>query len=52
MKAHLDHVGIAVSNLADSLKFFRDTLGLEVERPEEIASQRVRASGRNSCGDI
>ncbi len=43
MKAHLDHVGIAVGNLAESLEFFRDTLGLEVELAEEIASQRVRA---------
>ena len=43
MKAQLDHVGIAVGNLADSLKFFCDTLGLEVEPPEDIASQRVRA---------
>jgi methylmalonyl-CoA/ethylmalonyl-CoA epimerase len=43
MKVHLDHVGIAVGNLAESLGFFRDTRGLDVEPPEEIASQRVRA---------
>ena len=43
MKAHLDHVGIAVGDLAESLKFFCDTLGLEVAPPAEIASQRVRA---------
>jgi methylmalonyl-CoA/ethylmalonyl-CoA epimerase len=43
MKATLDHVGIAVSNLRDALSFYRDALGLEVETPEEIASQRVRA---------
>ena len=42
MKAILDHVGIAVSSLADALAFYRDTLGLEVEPPEEVVSQGVR----------
>ena len=43
MKAVLDHVGIAVASLDQALAFYRDVLGLEVEPPEEIASQRVRA---------
>jgi methylmalonyl-CoA epimerase len=43
MKAVLDHVGIAVENLAAALAFYRDALGLEIEAPEEVASQRVRA---------
>lgn len=43
MKAILDHVGIAVRNLDDALGFYRDALGLDVEWPEEVASQRVRA---------
>lgn len=43
MKAHLDHVGIAVSDLASSLGFFRDALGLEVHGVEEVGPQRVRA---------
>ena len=43
MKAVLDHVGIAVADLNAALAFFRDALGLEVEAPEEVASQRVRA---------
>lgn len=44
MKAVLDHVGIAVSDLSASLAFFKDVLGLHVEATEEIASQRVRAT--------
>jgi methylmalonyl-CoA epimerase len=44
MKAVLDHVGIAVSDLHASLAFFKDVLGLHVEASEEIASQRVRAT--------
>jgi LAO/AO transport system kinase len=39
----LDHIGIAVSNLDAALAFYRDALGLEVDAPEEVASQRVRA---------
>jgi catechol 2,3-dioxygenase-like lactoylglutathione lyase family enzyme len=43
MRVTIDHVGIAVSNLADALAFYRDALGLEVEPPEDVPSQRVRA---------
>jgi methylmalonyl-CoA epimerase len=43
MKAILDHVGIAVSDLSEALAFYRDALGLEIEPPEEVSSQRVRA---------
>jgi methylmalonyl-CoA/ethylmalonyl-CoA epimerase len=43
MKAVLDHIGIAVQDLNKALAFYRDALGLEVEEPEEVASQRVRA---------
>ena len=43
MKVTLDHVGIAVADLTQALAFYRDALGLEVETPEEVASQRVRA---------
>ncbi len=43
MKATLDHIGIAVADLSEALAFYRDALGLEIEAPEEVASQRVRA---------
>jgi methylmalonyl-CoA epimerase len=43
MKAYLDHIGIAVSDLGASLAFFRDALGLDVHGSEEVASQHVRA---------
>lgn len=43
MKAVLDHVGIAVKDLAAALAFYRDALGLEIDAPEDVASQRVRA---------
>jgi methylmalonyl-CoA/ethylmalonyl-CoA epimerase len=43
MKATLDHIGIAVANLEEALRFYRDALGLEIEAPEDVPSQRVRA---------
>ena len=43
MKCTVDHIGIAVASLADALAFYRDELGLEVEAPELVASQGVRA---------
>lgn len=41
--ARLDHVGIAVADVQSALAFYRDALGLAVEAPEDVASQRVRA---------
>ncbi len=43
MKAILDHVGIAVGDLDSALRFYRDALGLEVQPPEDVPSQQVRA---------
>jgi methylmalonyl-CoA epimerase len=43
LKARLDHIGIAVSNVEQALAFYRDALGLHVDPPEEVRSQRVRA---------
>lgn len=43
MKVQLDHVGIAVADIAEALAFYRDALGLEVDAPEEVGSQKVRA---------
>ncbi|MCC7240568.1 MAG: methylmalonyl-CoA epimerase [Acidobacteria bacterium] len=43
MRVWLDHVGVAVGELAPALAFFRDVLGLHVESPEEVTSQHVRA---------
>jgi methylmalonyl-CoA/ethylmalonyl-CoA epimerase len=43
MKAVLDHVGIAVEDLNAALDFYRGVLGFDVEVPEDVPSQRVRA---------
>lgn len=43
MKAFLDHIGIAVTDLSAALAFYRDALGLDVEGSEDVAVQQVRA---------
>ncbi len=43
MKAILDHVGIAVQDIQQALAFYADALGLEVEAPEDVVTERVRA---------
>ena len=43
MRAVLDHIGIAVQDVDKALAFYRDALGLEVEAPEEVVAQHVRA---------
>lgn len=43
MKATVDHIGIAVESLDDALAFYRDGLGLEIDEPEAVPSQQVRA---------
>ncbi len=44
MKATLDHVGIAVRDLNEALRFFRDVLGLQVSQTEFVSDQQVRVT--------
>ncbi len=43
MRCQIDHIGVAVAGLDQALSFYRDVLGLEIEPPETIATQQVRA---------
>ncbi|MEM1622951.1 MAG: methylmalonyl-CoA epimerase [Sulfolobales archaeon] len=38
----IDHVGIAVKNLDEAVKFYRDVLGLELVKIEEVPEEKVR----------
>jgi methylmalonyl-CoA/ethylmalonyl-CoA epimerase len=40
----IDHIGIAVKNLDETLKFYRDVLGLEVEGTEVVEEQKVKVA--------
>ena len=43
MKAVLDHVGIAVQDMQAAVAFYSEILGLDVQAPEEVQTERVRA---------
>ncbi len=44
MSDGIDHLAIAVTDLASSLPFYQETLGLELLGIEEVPSQRVRVA--------
>ena len=37
----IDHIGVAVSDLDEALKLYRDTLGLEVEKTEDFGGMKI-----------
>jgi len=41
---HIDHIGIAVANLQESLVFWESTLGIELHGIEEVPEQKVRTA--------
>jgi methylmalonyl-CoA epimerase len=41
---NIDHIGIAVSNLQESLSFWETSLGIELHGIEEVAEQNVRTA--------
>ncbi|HLH01311.1 MAG TPA: methylmalonyl-CoA epimerase [Bryobacteraceae bacterium] len=44
MAVEIDHLGIAVRDLAEALRFYRDALGLGVAHTETVESERVRVA--------
>jgi methylmalonyl-CoA epimerase len=40
----IDHIGIAVESIENWLGFYRDVLGLQLSRSEEVKSQKVRVA--------
>ncbi|MBW6500246.1 MAG: methylmalonyl-CoA epimerase [Bacteroidales bacterium] len=41
---HIEHIGIAVSNLPETIKFWENVLGLKCYNIEEVADQKVRTA--------
>jgi methylmalonyl-CoA epimerase len=41
---NIDHIGIAVANLQESLSFWETSLGIELHGIEEVAEQNVRTA--------
>lgn len=44
MIGKVDHIGIAVSNLDDAIKLYKDVLGLELHGIEEVEEQKVKVA--------
>ena len=44
MVSKIDHIGIAVSNLDETVKLYRDVLGLELHGTEVVPEQKVRVA--------
>ncbi len=42
--SHIEHIGIAVKNLEESIKFYEDVLGLKCYSIEEVADQKVKTA--------
>ncbi|HOL18453.1 MAG TPA: VOC family protein, partial [Bacillota bacterium] len=41
---NIDHIGVAVKDLEEALKVYRDCLGLEMAGVEEVAEQQVKVA--------
>lgn len=41
---HIEHLGIAVENLEEAIKYYENTLGLTCYRIEEVADQKVKTA--------
>ena len=46
----IDHLGIAVQNLDETVKYYEEALGLKCEHREEVESQNVRTAFFNVGG--
>ena len=41
---HIEHIGIAVNNLEESIKYYEGVLGLKCYSVEEVADQKVKTA--------
>ncbi|MDD3802544.1 MAG: methylmalonyl-CoA epimerase [Desulfuromonas sp.] len=44
MVKKINHIGVAVTSIAEALPFYRDQLGMVYEGSEEVADQQVRVA--------
>ncbi len=42
--SHIEHIGIAVNNLADAIEYYENTLGLKCYAIEEVVDQKVKTA--------
>lgn len=51
MITQIDHLGIAVRSLEESVPYYENVLGLKCEKREEVESQKVRTAFFH-CGEV
>jgi len=44
MVEKINHIGVAVKDLEEAIRFYRENLGLEIEGTEEIKEQKVKVA--------
>lgn len=44
LPTHIEHIGIAVKNLDDSIQFYENVFGLKCHKIEEVKDQKVRTA--------
>ena len=42
--SHIEHIGIAVGNLDEAIRYYEDVMGLECYAIEEVTDQKVRTA--------
>lgn len=42
--SHIEHIGIAVNNLEESIKYYEEVLGMKCYSIEEVADQKVKTA--------
>jgi methylmalonyl-CoA/ethylmalonyl-CoA epimerase len=47
---HIEHIGIAVSNLKEAIEYYENVLGLKCYKIEEVPDQKVRTAFLNVGG--
>ncbi len=49
--SHIEHIGIAVTNLDEAIRYWEDVMGLKCYNIEEVADQKVRTAFLK-CGEV
>lgn len=49
--SHIEHIGIAVTNLDEAIRYWEDVMGLKCYAIEEVTDQKVRTAFLK-CGEV
>ncbi len=49
--SHIEHIGIAVPNLDEAIRYWEDVMGLKCYNIEEVADQKVKTAFLK-CGEV